>query len=101
MSNKKKHIYIIENKLLNLIKIGITDNISRRIRQLECSSGCKLKLYHSTELLNHAKQIEKSLHHYFILKRKEGEYFAIAPEEVKETLLFVIENLTKIHQQNI
>jgi predicted GIY-YIG superfamily endonuclease len=98
---KKKHIYIIFNKLLNLIKIGITDNIPRRIRQLECASGCKLELYYHTETLYHATKIEKSLHQYFSSNREEGEYFNILPEEAKSKLLFVMSNLTKIYGNNI
>lgn len=97
MGDKLKLVYIIENKSTNLIKIGVTDNIKRRLRQLECSSGVKLKLIYKTNFTKHYKIIEKSLHKYFNLKRKEGEYFYISPELAKEKLLFVLENIEKIY----
>jgi predicted GIY-YIG superfamily endonuclease len=98
---QKKQVYIIFNELLNLIKIGVTNNIPRRLRQLECSSGCKLELYYHTEPIYNATKIEKSLHQYFNLKRKEGEYFFISAEEAKEKLLFMISNLTKVYTDNL
>jgi predicted GIY-YIG superfamily endonuclease len=97
----KKLLYIIENERLQLTKIGITDNLNRRLRQLECASGCKLNIYYNTELINHAKLIEKSLHEYFKIHRKEGEYFMLNPEIIKEKLLFVLNNLTKIYKDNL
>jgi Meiotically up-regulated gene 113 len=97
----KKFLYIIINKQLGLAKIGITSNITRRKRQLECSSGCLLQVYHTTPLINHAKIIEKSLHEYFRLSRTEGEYFTTEPQLIKEKLDFVLGNMNKIYGDNI
>lgn len=94
-----KLVYIIHNPILNLTKIGITNNIKRRIRQLECSSGTKLELYYCTQYYNRATIIEKSLHDYFRTSRKEGEFFTAEPEIIKEKLLYVINNLSKIYKE--
>ena len=96
-----KIVYILYNPTTNLSKIGITDNIKRRLRQLECSSGTKIELFYHTELLNKAKTIEKSLHLYFNSYRKEGEYFDIHPSLIKEKLLFIIENLKIVFNQSL
>lgn len=92
-----KILYIIHNQQLNITKIGITNNINRRVRQLECQSGCKLNIYYQTEYFKRAKLIENSLHQHFKMFRLEGEYFNIEPELAKEKLLFIIENLSKVH----
>lgn len=97
----KKHIYIIHNPTLNLTKIGITDNLIRRKRQLECASGCKLDIFFHTEQINKASIIEQSLHEHFRSKRVEGEYFNIPPEIVLEKLEFVVGNMKKIYCENI
>jgi len=97
----KKHIYIIHNPALNLTKIGITDNITRRKRQLECASGCKLDIVFHTEQINKAKVIEQSLHEHFRNKRVEGEYFNVLPEIVLEKLEFVMGNMKRIYCENI
>lgn len=95
--SKRKLLYIIYNPQLEITKIGITDNIVRRRRQLECSSGVSLELYYTTKPLVRAALIEKSLHSYFNNNRQEGEYFAISPEIIKEKLLFIIGNLSRIY----
>ena len=92
-------LYIIHNPTLQLTKIGITNNIKRRKRQLECASGTKLELYYYTDYYHRAKLIEQSLHQYFHTNRKEGEFFSIEPEVIKDKLLYVINNLSKIHKQ--
>lgn len=94
---KLKVLYIIHNPQLNITKIGITNNLERRKRQLECASGCKLTIYYYTEYYQRAKLIEDSLHQHFNTQRVEGEFFKIEPELAKEKLLFVIKNLTKIY----
>jgi predicted GIY-YIG superfamily endonuclease len=93
----KKHVYIIVNPSTNYTKIGITDNIKRRLSQLSCASGVELVLYHHTELYERAKLIEKSLHSKFGSRRKKGEYFNIPPELVMENLEFIITNLSKVY----
>jgi hypothetical protein len=93
-----KNVYIIYNPETKLTKIGITDNLTRRKRQLECSSGQKLELYYYTDKYNHAKLIENSLHQYFKVNRKEGEYFTTEPEVIKEKLLFIVENLSRTYK---
>lgn len=74
-------IYIIKNLNTNYYKIGITDYIDRRFRQLELQSGCKLEMidWYLLDLCNNltAKEIEKILHKKYKKYNVIGEWFDI------------------------
>lgn len=77
----RKYVYILHNQVTNLYKIGITDNIKRRIMQLTGACGVELQQVFAikTELAN---DIEATLHRIFAPYRQEGEWFAIPREEI-------------------
>ena len=62
-----------------LIKIGITNNLDKRIKSLQNSSGFLVSRQYSTGLLDSrtAFNLEKELCNSFKNYRKEGEYFGI------------------------
>lgn len=65
-------IYFLKNKKVDVVKIGYTSNIQRRIKQLEQQSKCKLKLLllMPGNILN-----EKELHKHFKNCNISGEWF--------------------------
>lgn len=96
-----KYIYILLNETTNFVKIGITKNTDRRIRQLELSSGCKLKTIFISDEYFKAALIEKSFKTFFKSKQQEGEWFNITPEIAVNKLKFIINNLICIHTINL
>tara|TARA_R100001460_G_scaffold48457_1_gene86430 strand:+ start:125 stop:451 length:327 start_codon:yes stop_codon:yes gene_type:complete len=74
-------VYIIFNKNTNFYKIGITRDFTRRFRQLELSSGCKLSIvdYYRPDIDNTltSPQIEKKLHKKYKKHKIIGEWFDI------------------------
>jgi hypothetical protein len=84
LSNKK--IYVFQNRKNGLIKIGISKDIDRRKRQLECASGCRLKTIFRSLELEDASKIEKLAHQNFATKRERGEWFAVEPDKVLKFL---------------
>ena len=84
-SRNKFDVYFIEAPAVGVIKIGITDNIGRRLRALECQSPAPLVLLHSFD--GTARQ-ESALHTRFLADRTHGEWF-----RATDVLLSLIEQL--------
>jgi len=77
------YLYVIYNEITNLFKIGVTNDIKERHRQLERISGCNLHVYFIVYFeccFDEKKEIAESyLHNYFKDKRvkKLGEWFRL------------------------
>lgn len=75
MKNKIKRLYLFENSN-NLNKIGISNNPTRRKRQIELASGTKVSIIKCWETLDaNALEVEQYLHRLFSRRRFEGEWF--------------------------
>lgn len=72
MSNKNGIVYFILDTTANLVKIGFSRNLKRRMKELN-TSNCNLKLIYKIENCN--MDYENSLHNYFCLERVKGEWF--------------------------
>jgi len=106
--NKKGTIYVISNPAIpNMVKIGKTDNLERRIKELSSHSGIPLAFECVVaKTVNDMDFAEKKLHEAFASKRinpkreffeideeelialfelLEGEYVALSQDEVFET----------------
>jgi hypothetical protein len=68
-------LYLMENSN-NLNKIGISKNPSKRRRQLELTSGMKIKILKCWTCLDAtAYNVEQYLHRLFSRRRTVGEWF--------------------------
>ncbi|MBY6842774.1 GIY-YIG nuclease family protein [Clostridium botulinum] len=72
MNNKNGTVYFILDTAANLVKIGFSRNLKRRIKQLE-TSNCNLKLIYKIE--NCSMDYEQSLHKFFEVERIKNEWF--------------------------
>ena len=82
-------LYIIYNPLSKLIKIGVTDSIQSRHRNLELSGGCKLHILLLAEFYPPRKGIsanivERILLEYFVDKKEIGEWCKLSPRDLVE-----------------
>ena len=82
-------VYILTNESMSdIIKIGITDNLSRRLRELDnTSTPLPFECFYAVEV-DDAKAIEGLLHEAFDDKivRKRREFYYCTPEQAKSAL---------------
>ena len=82
-------VYILTNESMpDIIKIGITDNLSRRLRDLDnTSTPLPFECFYALEVED-AQSIEKLLHEAFDDKRvrQNREFFNSTPEQAKSAL---------------
>ena len=82
-------IYILTNQSMpDTIKIGITDNLERRVKELDnTSSPLPFECYYAVEV-NDSKKVEKLLHQSFdkYRVRSNREFFELLPENAKSAL---------------
>ena len=82
-------VYILTNESMpEIIKIGFTDNLSRRLRQLDnTSTPLPFECFYAVEV-DDAKAIENLLHETFDDKivREKREFFYCTPEQAKSAL---------------
>ena len=84
-------VYIFINQSMpDMVKIGITDNVERRIKELSGSSGVPLpfECYYAVKVSEDAKKLEKKIHEGFDKQRvrREREFFYTSPENAKSIL---------------
>ena len=82
-------VYILINQSMpDIIKIGITDNLERRIRELDnTSTPLPFECYYAVEVKD-ASKIEKKIHEGLDDKRirQNREFFNASPEQAKSIL---------------
>ena len=82
-------VYILTNESMSdIIKIGITDNLSRRLRELDnTSTPLPFECFYAVEV-DDARAIESLLHEAFDDKRirQNREFFNCTPEQAKSAL---------------
>ena len=85
--NNKKSIYVLYDEL-GRIKLGITNNVTRRIKQIENSTGLKIcKLY--SEVCRNATFLEKKLFEYFKNYRIEETEWLVSGMDFYKTVSVV------------
>lgn len=88
MSNSKKSIYILYISELNVCKIGISENVEKRLKQLQ--TGCPFKIDVARKYdTDNSTKIEKILHRKYQNRKLDdneynliGEWFNIPISEV-------------------
>jgi len=84
-----KIVYILTNEAMpDTIKVGITDNLDRRVRELDnTSTPLPFECYYAVEVEN-ASVIEKKIHEGLDDKRirQNREFFNATPEQAKAIL---------------
>lgn len=76
-------VYVIQSGSTNLYKIGRTTDIKRRLKQLQTSNGNSLSIW-KLIYCHDAIAMETSLHQKFNSFRKQGEWFSLNENCLKE-----------------
>jgi len=74
-----KVVYVISNHITGFTKIGVTNNIDRRIRSLSSASGVRLRCEYTSPPSENAMEVEAIAHNHFKGHRTIGEWFKIKP----------------------
>lgn len=71
-------LYLIQCDETQQIKIGVSKNPNKRLKQLQTGNGSKLRLLKVYQIENDIF-IEKRLHKMFWQNRRKGEWFQFSP----------------------
>jgi hypothetical protein len=74
-------LYVVLNPKTKLVKIGVTENLDRRLGQLENSTGVDITILAWAQC-KQAKELESLLHKTFTDFRKKGEWFELFQSEM-------------------
>ena len=83
---QKGYVYFIGNGQDDYVKIGISINLTSRVKSLQTGFGEYLFLYGFIYCENYI-DLEKILHKKYNSQRKTGEWFEINRDEVKKEIL--------------
>ena len=76
------YIYLIKNDTDDLYKIGFSNDVYKRLKQLETGNPYKLVLIDKFKT-NHKRKIETTLHNTLKHLNVNGEWFRLSEEFVK------------------
>lgn len=82
----RQYIYIIKNPLNDTIKIGVAQNVEKRLKQLETGAGIELELIYKSLVCSNAFSIEQTVHKNFEEYRTFGEWFRVSSNIVIDFL---------------
>jgi hypothetical protein len=75
-----KSIYVIHNTEIDRVKVGVSENVPNRLRQLELSGGCKMELSYCSEACYNSEFLEKKIHGILREHKYIGEWFSVDPQ---------------------
>lgn len=90
-SNKPHYVYVISASISpeqGPVKVGYSQNVAKRLKQLQPGSHDKLYIHFQSEFLSLeiAKAVEEKFHTDFSESRMSGEWFGISAVEAMQHL---------------
>jgi len=97
------YVYLISTFDSNFVKIGVTCDITTRLRQLQSGNPHRLVPVRLIKLETEedARTLEALFHHRYKEYRRAGEWFAIAPGDILSDINFALSLVEFIHTQQI
>lgn len=89
---QSKQIYIFQNEMYPILKIGMSDNPLKRMKQVQGGAGFPLTLVYESEPVINPATVERLIHKELKDYRKGGEWFEIdikAAKKIIEKILTV------------
>lgn len=94
---EKQVLYIMQNEL-SLYKIGISNDVERRRRELKNTSGLDVKIIDIPRIFElDAYEVEQTIHKILSRVRRQGEWFSCNLDEIYQAY----EQIISAHQQKI
>jgi predicted GIY-YIG superfamily endonuclease len=87
-----KYLYIIQMKATDYFKIGVSNNLNKRLSTLQTGNPIKLYIVRYYLIYTDANRLEKLIHNYFSEYHIHLEWFCISVDILKD-----IESIIKKH----
>lgn len=81
-NRNRQYIYVIKNPENDRVKIGVSNNVEKRLHTLETGAGTKLDLVYQSVICSNAFDIENTVHKHFDEYRIFGEWFEVDVNKV-------------------
>jgi hypothetical protein len=78
----EKSIYVVTHDYTTLTKVGMSNNVTTRIKAIRTSVGADLQIYYESPLMKNAFIIEQEILKHFAEKRIYGEWINETPENI-------------------
>jgi Rha family phage regulatory protein len=85
-NGNRQFVYVLKNPLNETVKIGVAQDVQKRIVQLQTGAGVELELVYQSMVCSNAFSIERDVHAHFEKYRTFGEWFKVSPTEVIDYL---------------
>lgn len=82
----KKAIYVVDNSLINYLKIGMSKDPIQRAKSLSTSTSIKMNVLYATQLMSNAKVVEELIHKELKDFNVSGEWFDIDLDKAINTI---------------
>ena len=82
LNTNSSYVYIIKNMDTNNIKIGVSNDVYKRLNTFRTGNDCQLELVYKSIISSNAYNIEHSVHEFFKDYHVRGEWFKVREEEV-------------------
>lgn len=81
-----KQIYIFQNEMYPILKIGMSDNPLKRMKQVQGGAGFPLNLVYESEPIINPATVERLIHKELKDYRKGGEWFELDIKTAKKVI---------------
>lgn len=82
MGTNSSYVYIIKNMDTGNIKVGVSNDVQKRLNTFRTGNDCQLELVYKSVVCSNSFSIESSVHEYFKDYRVRGEWFKVDEKEV-------------------
>ena len=82
IDTNSSYVYIIKNMDTGNIKIGVSNDVQKRLNTFRTGNDCQLELVYKSVICSNSFSIEQSVHEYFKYYRVRGEWFKVNESEV-------------------
>lgn len=83
---QSKQIYIFQNEMYPILKVGMSDNPIKRMKQVQGGAGFPLTLFYESEPVLNPTTVERLIHKELKDYRKGGEWFEIEAKVAKQII---------------
>lgn len=83
---ESKQIYIFQNEMYPILKIGMSENPLKRMKQVQGGAGFPLTLIYESEPIINPATVERLIHSELKEYRKGGEWFEIDTKAAKKII---------------
>ena len=81
-SRLRQYVYVIKNNDTCRIKVGVAQNVNKRLSQLQTGSDSELVLVYRSVICSNAFDVEKFMHNKFKNNHIRGEWFNVSELDV-------------------